>query len=108
MLDDARAKQDLQIDVAIHLAAHPISDGVNHFRSVLRRIDMDAKRAFAERRADHPDDRPSHFGRVGIGGFEAREPLQRLLGDAGIGAGFIFGGARGVRRSAGMGEVAPW
>jgi hypothetical protein len=58
LLDYARAKQDLQIDVAIHLAAYPVSDGVDQLRSVLRRIDMDAKRAFAERRVDHPDDHP--------------------------------------------------
>ena len=63
---------------------------------------MDAKRALAKRRLDHPDDRPRDFRWVGIGGFEAREPLQSLVGDADIGAGFIFGNARGVRRSAGM------
>ena len=45
------------------------------------------------------------FGWVGIGGFEAGETLQRLVGDAGIGTGFVFGGPRRVRRLAGMGEV---
>ena len=95
-------KKIFQSDVAIHLAPHPIGDTVDDLGTVLRRIDMDPERALAERKVDDPDDLARDFRGVGVGGLEAGKTLQRLVGNAGIGTGFIFGDPRLVGRLAGV------
>jgi hypothetical protein len=66
---------------------------------------MDPEWPLAERHVHHPDDRARHFGRIGVGRFEAGETLQRLVGDAGIGA-VSYSAAQAV--SAGTPLRAKW
>ena len=63
------------------------------------------ERALAERKIDDPDDLACDFRGSAFDGLEAGKTLQRLVGNAGIGTGFIFGDVRLVVRLAGVRKV---
>ena len=66
---------------------------------------MDPEWTFAERQVHDPYDLPRHFRRIGVVWFQAGQALQRLVGDAGVGARFVFRGSRRVGRLARMREM---
>jgi Caspase domain len=97
---DSWRQQILEADIAIDLAAHAVGHDVDDLSAVLRRINVGAERPLAERRIHDPDDPAGDFGRVGVGGLQSGKTFQRLLGNPGIGACFVFRHARLVGRLA--------
>jgi hypothetical protein len=98
-------QQILQPDAPEHLGADSIGDAVNDFRAVLRGIDVDAERALADGRVDDAGDGGGDFVGVGIGRLQARQTLEALLGQAGVGAVVVLVGTGLVGRSRATGAA---
>jgi hypothetical protein len=88
-----------------HLVTDAVDDGEGDVGAVLRRIDVNAERPFAEWCVDHFDDGIRHGGRVGLRRHDRGERLLDLLSEPGIGTRFIFRDTRPVGRRTRMREM---
>src|SRR5882757_5729292 len=68
-----RRKQIRQADAPEQFRPDAVGHTIDDLRAVLRRVDMSAKRPFAERHVDDRDDRRGDRTDIGIGRFEQSE-----------------------------------
>lgn len=78
-------EQFLQSDIAVQFAPHAVGHAIDDLGTILRGIDMDPERTPSEGGVHHTNDFACDFGRISIGGLEAGQALQRLVGNTGIG-----------------------
>jgi hypothetical protein len=76
-----------------HLGAHAVDDGERDLGAVLRRIDVDAERALAERRVNDTDDCFGDLTGIGVRRNDSGKGFLDFLAITFVRPRFVLGGA---------------
>ena len=93
LVDDG-PEQVCQSDISVYFRANAVGDPIDDFRTVLRRVDMNAEWAFAERHVNNVNDGIGYIGHVGVAGPSGGESLHDVVAEMRIWTVVVFGLAR--------------
>lgn len=98
-------QQITQIHIAKKFGPHAVGNTIDHFRSVVRWINMHAQRALTKGRIHNLDDGIRNFTDICVGNSGACETLHDFLAQGRTGARSVLGKTVGIAGLPSIGEV---